>query len=285
MSTALTTFVPILVGTNYQAWSAKMKAYLSSVDMWLIVSGATVCPAQAGEAQTNWDTADACAIGIISLTLVDHVLRKVGSLVNAVQPLVAAQFSSQWWTSIENHYGTISPSQVFDLIKQAINFHLDGSSHPRPQLERLKAIHVDLATNQAELLEFVQSMVLLSRLPPAWETSIIQTVMSGGQVTGITWQLTTQTIIRYWDADQAKRVGHRPTAHKLSAVKKFQGPPSFRGSQPPHQDGSSKGKKKKRGSAGKGKKKKFGAVHFASAPSGPVPVAHTVAHIGLQGLY
>jgi hypothetical protein len=174
----------------------------------------------------------------------------------------------------EPHYGTISPSQVFDLIKQAVNFRLDGSNHLCPQLERLEGIHVDLATNQAELPEFVRSMILLSRLPPAWETFIIQTVMSGGQVTGITWALTTQTIIRYWGADQAKRVGHRPTAHKLSAVKKFQGPPSFCCMQPPQQDGSSQGKKKKRGSAGKGKKKKFGAVHFASTPSGPAPVAH-----------
>jgi hypothetical protein len=107
--------------------------------------------------------------------------------------------------------------------------------------------------------------------------------MSEGQVTGITWALMTQTIIRYWDADQAKRVGHHPIAHKLSAVKKFQGPPSFCGPQPPHQDGSSQGKKKKRGSARKGKKKKFGAVHFTSTPSGPAPVAHTVAHFTPQG--
>jgi hypothetical protein len=138
-----------------------------------------------------------------------------------------------WWTQIENHYRTISPSQVFDLIKQAINFHLDSFKHPHPQLEHLEAIHADLATNQAELLEFVRSMILLSCLPPAWETSIIQTVMSGGQVTGITWALMTQTIIRYWDMDQAKRVGHCPIVHKLSAVKKFQGPPSFRHMQPP----------------------------------------------------
>jgi hypothetical protein len=82
---------------------------------------------------------------------VDHVLHKVGSLVTAAQPVVAAQFSDLWWTQIENHYGTTSPSQVFDLIKQAINFHLDGSNHPRPQLECLEAIHADLATNQAEL--------------------------------------------------------------------------------------------------------------------------------------
>jgi hypothetical protein len=87
MSTTLTTFVPILVGTNYQAWSAKMRAYLSSVDLWLIVSRTTACPAQAGKAQSNWDTADAHTIGIISLTLVDHVLRRVQSLVNAAQPI------------------------------------------------------------------------------------------------------------------------------------------------------------------------------------------------------
>jgi hypothetical protein len=166
MSTALTTFVPILVGTNYQAWSAKMQAYLSSMDLWLIVSTVTPRPAQAGEAQTNWDTADTRVIGIISLTLVDHVLCKIGSLVTAAQPIAAAQLSNLWWTQIENHYRTISPSQVFDLIKQAINFHLDGSNHLCPQLERLEAIHADLATNQAELPEFVWSMILLSRLPP-----------------------------------------------------------------------------------------------------------------------
>jgi hypothetical protein len=132
-----------------------MKAYLSSVDLWLIVSGTTACPAQAGEPQSNWDTADACVIGIISLTLVDHVLCKVQSLVHVAQPLAAAQFSTMWWTQIENHYSTISPSQVFDLIKQAINFCLDGSKHLHPQLEHLEGIHVDLATNQAALPEFV----------------------------------------------------------------------------------------------------------------------------------
>jgi hypothetical protein len=55
--------------------------------------------------------------------------------------------------------------------------------------------------------------------------------------------------------------------------------------QPPQQDGSGQGKKKKRGSPGKGKKKKFGAVHCTSTPSGPAPVAHTVMHFGLQGFH
>ena len=58
MSTALTTFVPLLDGPNYQSWSAKMQAYLASVDLWLITTGTVTCPAAAGEEQSRWDISD-----------------------------------------------------------------------------------------------------------------------------------------------------------------------------------------------------------------------------------
>jgi len=48
---------------------------------------------------------------MMSLTSVDHVLRKVQTLVNTTQLAAATQFLSLWWTQIDNHYGTISPSQ------------------------------------------------------------------------------------------------------------------------------------------------------------------------------
>ena len=51
MSTALTTFVPLLDGPNWQAWSVKMQAYLASVHLWLITNGSITCPATAGEEQ------------------------------------------------------------------------------------------------------------------------------------------------------------------------------------------------------------------------------------------
>ena len=109
--------------------------------------------------------------------------------------------------------------------------------------------------------------------------------MAGGTVLGVTWALTKQTILRYWDAEQAKKVGrHSPAVHKLSTVKKHQGPLSFRSQVAPPAGGSSQGKKKKRGSTGKGQKKKFGAVHFATATSPAVPVAHTIMSLTLRGL-
>ena len=59
MSSALTSYVPIMTGTNYQAWKAKMQAYLGSVDLWLVANGSITCPVQAGDPQTQWDVADA----------------------------------------------------------------------------------------------------------------------------------------------------------------------------------------------------------------------------------
>src|SRR6267142_2831865 len=81
--------------------------------------------------------------------------------------------------------------------------------------------------------------------------SVIQTIMAGENVLDVTWTLTRTTILRYWDADQAKKAGHHTqSAHKLSAVKKYQGLPSFCSQAAPPAGGSSQGKKK-RGSAGK----------------------------------
>ena len=128
-------------------------------------------------------------------------------------------------------------------------------------------------------------MILLSHLPPSWEMTIIQMVMVHGTVLGITWDLTKQTILCYWDAEQAKKLGHHSqSVHKLSTVKKHQGHLSFYSQAVPPAGGSSQGKKKKCSSAGKGQKKKFGAVHFATATSPAVPVAHTFVSLMLRGL-
>ena len=77
---------------------------------------------------------------------------------------------------------------------------------------------------------------------------------------------------------------HSQSAHKLSAVKKYQGPPSFCSQAAPAAGGSSQGKKKKRGSAGKGQKRKFGAVHFITATSPAAPAAQTIVSLTLRGL-
>ena len=161
-------------------------------------------------------------------------------MIEAAVPNAANRHATTWWNTLRTEYGTISPTQVFDLIKMSLNFCLDGSKHPHPQLDVLENIYANMTSNGVDLPDFFKSMILLSRLPPLWETTIIQTVMVGGTILGVTWALTKQTILHSWDAEQAKKVGHcSPAAHKLSTVKKYQGPPSFRSQAVPPAGGSS----------------------------------------------
>ena len=197
MSTTLTAFVPMLDGPNYQSWFAKMQAYLASVDLWLITNGTVTCPVGAGDEQSRWDISDSQAIGMITLTLKDHTYRRIYAIIAAAVPDAADRHTTNWWTTLQAEYGTISPTQVYDLIKLSLNFHLDASKHPHPQFDVIENINVDLVTNGVELLDFFRSMILLTCLPPAWETMIIQTVMAQGTVLGITWDLTKQTILWY----------------------------------------------------------------------------------------
>ena len=63
---SVSTYVPILDGTNYREWSAQMRAYLRSVGLWLIVSGTTTAPTDPVELQ-KWTLSDSMANGAIEL--------------------------------------------------------------------------------------------------------------------------------------------------------------------------------------------------------------------------
>ena len=88
-------------------------------------------------------------------------------VIAAAVPNATDHHATNWWNTLRTEYGTISPTQVFDLIKLSLNFHLDASKDPHPQLDVLENIHVDLTTNGVELLDFFRSMILLTHLPPS----------------------------------------------------------------------------------------------------------------------
>ena len=155
-----------------------MQAYLASVDLWLITNGAITRSAAAGEEQSRWNISNSQAIGMITLMLKDHIHQRLFTIISVAVPAATDHHASTWWTTLQMEYGTISPTQVYDLLKSSLNFCIDGSKHPHLQLDVLENIHVDLTTNGVELPDFFRSIMLLTCLPPAWETTIIQTVMA-----------------------------------------------------------------------------------------------------------
>ena len=63
---SVSTYVPILDGTNYREWSAQMQAYLQSVGYWLIVNGTTMALMDPAEL-AKWTLSDSKANGAIEL--------------------------------------------------------------------------------------------------------------------------------------------------------------------------------------------------------------------------
>ena len=63
---SVSTYVPLLDGTNYREWSAQMRAYLHSVGYWLIVNGTTMAPTDPAEL-AKWTLSDSMANGAIEL--------------------------------------------------------------------------------------------------------------------------------------------------------------------------------------------------------------------------
>jgi hypothetical protein len=125
------------------------------------------------------------------------------------------------WDELQRIYGTISPSQVFEYFKRTILFKLDIHKPIRPQIDYLDSLYSALTAEHVDLPNFIKAMVLLTALPSSWEAPIIQTVMQGGTITAITFDSTKQTILQYWDAEKAKKVGKSNafTAAKISTVK------------------------------------------------------------------
>ena len=112
--------------------------------------------------------------------------------------------------------------------------------------------------------------------------------MQGGTITAITFDNTKQTILRYWDAEKAKKVGKTQsyTAAKISAVRRKPYDPSFasqKGKAPNKGANPQQKKKNQRGKQG-GRDKHGDSTHFANIASLPAQTSYTVAHYGPQRL-
>ena len=92
-----------------------MQAYLTFMDLWLITNGAITCLAAVGEEQSRWDIFNSQAIGMITLTLKDHVHRRLFTIISVAMPATTDRHASTWWTTLQTEYGSISPTQVGDM--------------------------------------------------------------------------------------------------------------------------------------------------------------------------
>ena len=126
-TTSVSTYVPILDGTNYREWSAQMQANLCSVSYWLIVNGTTTAPMDPVELQ-KWTLSDSMANGAIKLRCSLNI-----------QDLIAAT-SAATWTALSNAFGATGVPRLFGDFTAVTQFCFSGTQHPVAEISHFNTI-------------------------------------------------------------------------------------------------------------------------------------------------
>ena len=109
------------------------------MDLWLVVSRQLTRPVPADPAaitdaeidrESRWVSVNTCACGFLVLSINHNIMQKV-VLIPGLAPGTEAT-TAELWTNATDLYGTLSPSQLFDIYKQLIHFWIAAHLLPMP---------------------------------------------------------------------------------------------------------------------------------------------------------
>ena len=237
MSSQLTSFVPVLDGTNYQQWTSSMQSYLMSQGQWKCVKPGATAPILKSEATSEdkvtgtqddidaWHKDEEKALGNIRLRL--HFT-------------IGAQYSeyelpTSLWTTLKEKYGSPGLSTAFIEFKAAMDTVIPNGSDPNPAIDKILSHFTRLEHMKWDIPEKVRAMILLAKAPVSMD-SIVQIIAQGVQDDDkkLKIDIVVRTMSLSWETH--RRAGtqrasgsgqNQQRANKLSAVKPSGGPPQF----------------------------------------------------------
>ena len=153
---SVSTYVPLLDGTNYREWSAQMRAYLQLVGYWLIVNSTTTALTDPAEL-AKWTLSDSMANGAIELRCSLNI-----------RDLIAAT-SAATWTALSTAFGATGVSRLFGDFKAVVQFRFSGTQHPAAEISRFNTHNQRLVASGVTLNGYILGMLLLGALPSKWD--------------------------------------------------------------------------------------------------------------------
>src|SRR5712671_3566144 len=201
MSDHTAKLVPVLDGSNYNAWYKAMKAYLMAHSLWRYANGDITRPATDDE---DWVKQNSVAIGNMVLRVKESIQQ-----------------------------------DVIDMdFKEALSLRINPNIHPGPQIDKMSAAFQRLSATKMIIPNQVQAMILLAALPPKWDL-IVSIVTTANDLDDLEFSDARDAILSQYDADSTRGKGKPHHANKLSAVKRKRGDPNFSNQQRGNQQQSS----------------------------------------------
>jgi hypothetical protein len=173
MSLQLTNLVPVLTGSNYQEWTASMRSYLMSQGQWKCVKKGAVPPPEGKDGDTspvdNWNETAECALRNILLHL---------------HHMIAYQFTeyidpTTLWAKLLEKYGVPRLSKNYVNFKAIMDLKIHNNTNPSPTIDQLAALFLCLKQNDLEIPKKLRVMIILSKMPPAYEAMVQMCIIAG----------------------------------------------------------------------------------------------------------
>ena len=266
MSSNLSSFVPVLDGTNYQQWAAQMQSYLMAQGQWPCVINSAPKKMKVETTEEDGEGTTKTYETIDNQEEIDkwieNNMKAVGNIRLRLHHTIQYQFNGQdhahkLWEDLKAQYGQPGISKIYLEYKGASEVRIPDNQDPSPAIDKFLAHITRLRDADFEIPTKVQVMMLLAKCPPYMD-SVVITVSS----------LTTKELDKVdtianvikgmllaWESKGRRGQGsgqNRQQANKLSAVQRGndQAPQFQQQQQQQRGEGSGRGGRGRRGKRG-----------------------------------
>src|SRR5258708_36504858 len=241
MSSQLSSFVPVLDGTNYQQWAASLPSYLMSQGQWKCTNLSATPPSVTTVTvpATEDSGAYTTTTGQEELDKWNQDSKKaLGNIRLRLHYTIGYQFNeetdpSDLWESLKNKYGKPGVTKAFVEFKSAMDMVIPNGSDPGPSLDKMMAHFIRLKEMKWDVPKNIQGMMILSKAPASMETVVqVFAQMINEKSDAEKKELEPEKIITAirtsWETHGRSGAGrgkqNQQQAQKLSAVKQNTGP-------------------------------------------------------------
>ena len=184
MSSTLASFVPVLDGTNYQAWVGPMQSYLMAQGQWVACKNLRPVAATKTTTTTNEDGETITIVepvGEESAKATEEFEEKnskaVGNIRLRLHHTIAYQFNDveyakTLWDELKKKFGQPGISSAFLKFKGAMNVTIPDKQDPSPALSKIMSHFIRLKEIGFEIPDNVQVMMLIAKAPPSMEVIV-----------------------------------------------------------------------------------------------------------------
>ena len=268
MSSALSSFVPVLTGPNYQEWEPKMRYFLMAQGQWLSISApppTAIYPKKlvydldkngnkfkrdsgdddyATKEVPDEDKEPENQDFIVEFLM--NMQKAIGNINLRLHPSIenkakSSKTAKDLWDYLQAEYGKPGIAAIFHEFKGAMSMYIPNGSDPSLALDKLSTHFNRMEEANCPVPKQIQALLYLSKIPPSMD-HVTQTLCQKDDIQKLDLGEIRRAVALAWETrglrPQQQRYNNNNNnnqAQKLSAVRRPGDTPSFQQQQHPPQ--------------------------------------------------